>query len=219
MVLLFEKIKQCLEKAEWETRPPPPYFRTPPLILLTKENSNRKNQSIAALSGVGFVKQRAGEEEPKEVWGAGPAMTVVEVTGAWVGGHPFKQHLGGGSTCSQSSSSTRWAPIRTTSRRGVDLFSFFLICQGGAQDSQNSWRLRSDHDGGSGGHLLGQRRMQVREKATGDLLVFILVKNSPSAFTFVWKWKFFYHFLCRFVITCAVLEKDPMGPKVLERCN
>ena len=78
-----------------------------------------------------------------------------------------------------------WAPIQTTSRRGVDLFSFFLICQGGAQDSQNSWRLRSDHDGGSGGHLLGQRRMQVREKATGDLLVFILVKNSPSAFTFV----------------------------------
>ena len=82
MVLLFEKIKQCLEKAEWETRPPPPYFRTPPLILLTKENSNRKNQSIAALGGVGFVKQRGGEEEPKEVWGAGPAKTVVEVTGA-----------------------------------------------------------------------------------------------------------------------------------------
>ena len=31
-------------------------------------------------------------------------------------------------------------------------------------------------DGGSGGHLLGQRWMQVREKATGDLLVFIFVK-------------------------------------------
>ena len=61
---------------------PPPYFRTPPLILLTKENSNRKNQSIAALGGVGFVKQRGGEEEPKEVWGAGPAKMVVEVTGA-----------------------------------------------------------------------------------------------------------------------------------------
>ena len=29
-----------------------------------------------------------------------------------------------------------WAPIQTTSRRGVDLFSFFLIYQGGAQDSQ-----------------------------------------------------------------------------------
>ena len=184
----------------------PPNIRSPPLILLTKENSNRKNQSIAALSGVGFVKQRAGEEEPKEVWGAGPAMTVVEVTGAWVGGHPFKQHLGGGSTCSQSSSSTRWAPIQTTSRRGVDLFSFFLICQGGAQDSQNSWRLRSDHDGGSGGHLLGQRRMQVREKATGDLLIFVFfIKSSPlsfQAFTLESEREresFFDHFLCQFV--------------------
>ena len=29
-----------------------------------------------------------------------------------------------------------WAPIQTTSWRGVDLFSFFLIYQGGAQHSQ-----------------------------------------------------------------------------------
>ena len=131
----------------------PPNIRSPPLILLTKENSNRKNQSIAALGGVGFVKQRGGEEEPKEVWGAGPAMTVVEVTGAWVGGHPFKQHLGGGSTCSHSSSSTRAEP----------------------NILKNSWRLRSDQDGGSGGHLLGQGSVQVREKATGDLLVFVFL--------------------------------------------
>ena len=41
---------------------------------------------------------------------------------------------------------------------------------------KNSWRLRSDQDGGSGGHLLGQGWVQVREKATGDLLVFVFVK-------------------------------------------
>ena len=79
-------------------------------------------------------------------------------------------------------------PFQTTSRRGVDLLSFFHITrwdtfpnnikegsrpvvilphhQGGAQNSQKSWKQRSDQDGGSGGHLLGQGREQVREKAT-----------------------------------------------------
>ena len=77
-------------------------------------------------------------------------------------GHQSKQHQGGGLT----------------------MFSTLHITRAEPKILKNSWRLRSDHDGGSGGHLLGQRRMQVREKATGDLLVFILVKNSPSAFTF-----------------------------------
>ena len=73
-------------------------------------------------------------------------------------GHPFKQHLGGGSTCSHSSSSTRADP----------------------NILKNSWRLGSDQDGGSGGHLLGQGSVQVREKATGDLLVFVFfVKTIP----------------------------------------
>ena len=44
---------------------------------------------------------------------------------------------------------------------------------------KNSWKLRSDQDGGSGGHHSGQRRVQVREKATGDLLIFVFVKSSP----------------------------------------
>ena len=64
-------------------------------------------------------------------------------------------------------------------KEGVDLFSFFLINQGGALILKNSWKLRSDQDGGSGGHHSGQRRVQVREKATGDLLIFVFVKSSP----------------------------------------
>ena len=32
--------------------------------------------------------------------------------------------------------------------------------------------IEGDQDGGSGGHLLGRRQEQVREKATGDLLPF-----------------------------------------------
>ena len=48
--------------------------------------------------------------EPKEVWGTGPAAVAVEETGACAGGHPSKQHQGGGSTCSHSSSSTRAEP-------------------------------------------------------------------------------------------------------------
>ena len=35
---------------------------------------------------------------------------------------------------------------------------------------------RTSTHGGSGGHLSGQRRVQVSEKATGDLLVFIFMK-------------------------------------------
>ena len=56
---------------------------------------------------------------------------------------------------------------------------------------KNSWRLRSDQDGGSGGHLLGQRWMQVREKATGDLLVFIFVKIPLQLSLFFVKVKVF----------------------------
>ena len=48
---------------------------------------------------------------------------------------------------------------------------------------KNSWKLRSDQDGGSGGHLLGQGWVQVREKATGDLLLFVFVK-FPLSFHF-----------------------------------
>ena len=47
---------------------------------------------------------------------------------------------------------------------------------------KNSWKLRSDQDGGSGGHHSGQRRVQVREKATGDLLIFVFIKSSPLSF-------------------------------------
>ena len=35
---------------------------------------------------VGFVKQEGGEEEPKDVWGTGPATMVEEETGACAGG-------------------------------------------------------------------------------------------------------------------------------------
>ena len=42
---------------------------------------------------------------------------------------------------------------------------------------KNSWKLRSDQDGGSGGHRSGQGWAQVREKATGDLLVFVFVNK------------------------------------------
>merc|ERR1712047_184826 len=75
-------------------------------------------------------------------------------------GNPSKQHQGGGSTMSHSSSSTRWAthpnnikeggrpclilphqpdgqPIQTTSRRGVDHVSFFLINQMGNPSKQH----------------------------------------------------------------------------------
>ena len=72
-----------------------------------------------------------------------------------------------------------WAPIQTTTWRGVVLALNLLHHQGGAQNSQKSWKLRSDQDGGSGGHLLGQRQMQVSEKATGDLLVFIYFCKIP----------------------------------------
>ena len=129
-----------------------------------------------ALGGVGFVKQGGGEEEPKEVWGTRLAMMVVEVTGTCAGGRQSKQQLGGGSSLHSTFFITRWAPIQTTSWRGVVLALNLLHHQGGAQNSQKSWKLRSDQDGGSGGHLLGQRQMQVSEKATGDLLVFIFVK-------------------------------------------
>ena len=57
---------------------------------------------------------------------------------------------------------------------------------------KKSWRLRSDQDGGSGGHLLGQRWMQVREKATGDLLVFIFVKIPLQLSLFFVKVKVFW---------------------------
>ena len=45
-----------------------------------------------------------------------------------------------------------------------------------------------------------------------------LLRFPLSFHTFV-KVKFFYHFLCCFVLSCAVLEKDLRGSKVLERCN
>ena len=72
-----------------------------------------------------------------------------------------------------------WAPIQTTSWRGVVLALNLLHHQGGAQNSQKSWKLRSDQDGGSGGHRSGQGWAQVREKATGDLLVFVFVNKIP----------------------------------------
>ena len=53
--------------------------------------------------------------------------------------------------------------------------------------------------GGSGGHRSGQRRVQVREKATRDLLIFVFCKHSPEALTFLWEWKFFDHFMCHCV--------------------
>ena len=66
---------------------------------------------------------------------------------------------------------------------------------------KNSWRLRSDQDGGSGGHRSGQRRVQVREQATGDLLVFVFVNKIPLELSlFLCESKsFFDHFLCHFV--------------------
>ena len=60
--------------------------------------------------------------------------------------------------------------------------------QGGAQTSQKTWVLRVDQDGGSSGHLLGRRRKQVREKATGDLQT-VFGKTFPQAFTRILKSK------------------------------
>merc|ERR1712155_229900 len=42
-------------------------------------------------------------------------------------GHLSKQHQGGESTCCHSSTSPGGTPFQTTSRRGVDLLSFFHI--------------------------------------------------------------------------------------------
>ena len=89
---------------------------------------------------------------------------MVEETGTCAGGHPSKQQHGGGST----------------------LFSIFRITRAEPKILKNSWKMKSDQDGGSGGHLLGQSRLQVIEKATGDLLVFIFVKKIPLSYpTFV----------------------------------
>ena len=64
------------------------------------------------------------------------------------------------------------------------MLSIFIITRAEPKILKKSWKLRSDQlrsdqDGGSGGHRLGQGRKQVREKATGDLyylLVFVFVK-------------------------------------------
>ena len=61
-------------------------------------------------------------------------------------------------------------PVQTTSRRGP------TCSHSSTSPGRRSDQLRSDQDGGSGGHRLGQGRKQVREKATGDLLVFVFVK-------------------------------------------
>ena len=58
------------------------------------------------------------------------------------------------------------------------MFSTLHITRAEPKILNNSWNLRSDQDGGSGGHLSGQRRVQVSEEATGDLLVFVFV-NIP----------------------------------------
>ena len=81
---------------------------------------------------------------------------------------------------------------QTTTWRGVDLALNLHHHQGGAQNSQKSWKQRSDQDGGSGGHHSGQRRVQVREKATGDLLVFIFVKIPLQLSLFFVKVKVFW---------------------------
>ena len=53
------------------------------------------------------------------------------------------------------------------------MFSTLHITRAEPKILKKSWNLRSDQDGGSGGHLSGQRRVQVSEEATGDLLVFV----------------------------------------------
>ena len=76
----------------------------------------------------------------------------------------------------------RWAPIQTTPWRGSTCSHSSSSTRAEPNILKNSWRLRSDQDdqdGGSGGHLLGQGWVQVREKATGDLLVFVFVKKNP----------------------------------------
>ena len=65
--------------------------------------------------------------------------------------------------------------------------------QGGVQTSQKTWVLRGDQDGGSSGHLLGRRRAQVWEKATGDLHTISIFKETfPQAFTRIVKAKVFW---------------------------
>ena len=75
---------------------------------------------------------------------------------------------------------------------------------------------RGDQDGGSGGHLLGSRQGQVREEATGDLKDF-LIKFPSKAFTPSVKVKVFWPISRYVCFTCSVLDKDPLGLKVLER--
>ena len=82
--------------------------------------------------------------------------------------------------------------------------------------SKKSWVSRGDQDGGSGGHLLGSRQGQVREEATGDLKDF-LIKFPSKAFTPSVKVKVFWPISRYFCFTCSVLDKDPLGLKVLER--
>ena len=63
MVLLFEKIKQCLEKAEWETRPPPTLFSNPSLNITDQrkfkpEKSTKSEKTRVYIRYVPTVKNR-----------------------------------------------------------------------------------------------------------------------------------------------------------------
>ena len=89
-----------------------------------------------------------------------------------------------------------WAPIQTTSRRGVDLFSFFLICQGGAQDSQKlleteecpRWRLWWPS--------FGSETDASEREGHWRLASLYLSKKFPFSFHFCVKVKVFFTTFC-----------------------
>ena len=61
---------------------------------------------------------------------------------------------------------------------------------GRSPNFSKTWVLRGDQDGGSSGHLMGRRRPQVSEKATGDLHT-VLGETFPQAFSRIVKAKVF----------------------------
>ena len=101
----------------------------------TPPDDGRLCRPVAALGGVGFVKQGGGVKGGLGN-GTAPAAMVVGEAGACAGGADPNNIKEGGRPCLILPHQPGGQPIQTTSRRGVDHVSFFLINQGGAQDSQ-----------------------------------------------------------------------------------
>ena len=122
---------------------------------------------------------------------------VTEQLAAQVGAHPshpaVRPHLFNLHLCC-----TGWCPSKppccaTSSLQSSSLLhSVDMPVESRAEPKlpKKTWVLRGDQDGGSSGHLLGRRRAQVWEKATGDLHT-VFGETFPQAFTRIVKEKVF----------------------------